>query len=197
MSNITFSESFNQYSLYNGSQNVKGFYTAILQKIDLIINDALAIFSIPMVGHFIIEQPINYRINQSIKRIISDEAKIRGINAPKFYYISAIERKRNDAKFHQHLIIILDKGDYHFYEKIRSELRGFSFNSKVILAKRKHDTRPDYIDQETGEVKKGGSAYIHNLRRETFDAFQRLSYIAKVETKLSPKFSSSRLNIHL
>lgn len=146
-----------------------------------------------MVGHFIIEQPIDYRINQSIKRIISDEAKIRKIDVPKFYYISVIERKRKDAKFHQHLIIVLDKGDYKFYDKISLELRRFSSNSKVVLAKRKHSTRPIKIDNDTGEVKTMGSAYLHNLRWETPDAFQRMSYIAKVETKLSPKFSSSRL----
>lgn len=88
---------------------------------------------------------------------------------------------------------MLDKGDYDFYKRIGLELRRFSSNSKVKLAKRKHDTRPEYIDEDTGEIKKRGSAYLHNLRKETFDAFQRLSYIAKVETKLSPKFSSSRL----
>lgn len=193
MRNITYSNSFNQYSLYNGKKNEKGFYISILQKIDLIINHALVNFKIPMVGHFIIEQPIDYRINQSVKRIISDEAKIRKIEIPKFFYISVIERKRRDAKFHQHLIIMLDKGDYDFYKRIGLELRRFSSNSKVKLAKRKHDTRPEYIDEDTGEIKKRGSAYLHNLRKETFDAFQRLSYIAKVETKLSPKFSSSRL----
>lgn len=193
MRNITFLDSFKQYSLYTGSKNDKGFYTSILQKIDLIVNDALAHFDIPMVGHFIIDYPIEYRINQSIKRIISSEAKIRNIERPKFHYISVVERKRRDAHFHQHLIIVLDRGDYHFYEKIRSELRRFSSTSKVTLAKRKHDTRPEYIDEDTGEIKKRGSAYIHNLRRETFDAFQRISYIAKVETKLSPDFSSSRL----
>jgi len=146
-----------------------------------------------MVGHIIIDYPINFRINQSIKRIIEAEAKIRKIEPPKFHYISVFERKRKGAHFHQHLIIILDRGDYHFYEKIRSELRRFSSTSKSTLAKRKHNTRPTYIDNDTGEIKTIGSAYLHYLSWETSDAFQRISYIAKVETKLSPKFSSSRI----
>lgn len=193
MSNITFSDSFKQYSLYDGKKDKKGFYISILQKIDLIVNAALTSFKIPMAGHFIIEQPINFRINQSVKRIISDEAKTRNIDTPKFYYLSVIERKRKDAKIHQHLILVLDKGDYDFYKKISYELRRFSSNSKVKLAKRKHSDRPTSIDNDTGEIKTMGSAYLHYLSWETADAFQRLSYIAKVETKLSPKFSSSRL----
>ena len=193
MSNITYSDSFKQYSLYNGKKNEKGFYLSILEKIDLIVDDALVNFEVPMVAHFIIEQPINYRINQSVKRIISNEAKIRNIDTPKFYYISVIERKRKGALVHQHLIIVLDKGDYDFYKKISFELRKFSSNSKVKLAKRKYSDRPISIDNDTGEIRMMGSAYFHNLRWETPDAFQRLSYIAKVETKLSPKFSSSRL----
>ena len=75
MSNITYSDSFKQYSLYNGKKNEKGFYLSILEKIDLIVDDALVNFEVPMVAHFIIEQPINYRINQSVKRIISNEEK--------------------------------------------------------------------------------------------------------------------------
>lgn len=193
MSNITHSDSFKHYALYSGTKNEKGFYIPILQKIDLIFDDALVHFSIPMVAHFIVDDPIDYRVNQSISRIISTEAKKRRIEAPKFYYISVIERRRKNSHFHQHLMVVLDKGDYYFFTEIRSQLRRFSRTATVRFARRKDDSRPEYIDQETGEVKKDGSIYYHNLRRETFDAFQRLSYIAKVETKLSPKFSSSRL----
>lgn len=193
MGSITFAESYKHYTLYNGTKNSKGFYTDILQKIDLIINNALENFDIPYAGHIIVDSSKDYRINQVLKRIVENEAKVRGIDVPKFHYISVTERKRNDKNFHQHLAIILDKGNYEFFKVIQLELRRFSCTSKVKLAKRKHDTRPEYIDQATGEIRKNGSSYLHNLRRETFDAFQRLSYIAKVETKISPKFSSSRL----
>lgn len=193
MSNIILSDSYKQYSLYNGKKSKKGFYLPILEKIDLIVNDALANFITPTVGHCIIDYPIDFRINQSIKRIIKAEAKIRKIELPKFHYVSVKERKRKDAHIHQHLLIFLDKGDFHFYEKIALELRRFSFTAKVKLAKRKHSTRPIKINNDTGEIRTMGSAYFHYLCSETSDAFQRLSYVAKVETKLSPKFSSSRL----
>jgi len=194
MNKITLTESFKHYSLYNGPKNSKGFYTSILEKIDLIFNEALDDFNIPVVGHIIIDSSKSYRINQVLSRIISSEAKARGINSPKFHYISVTERRKNEKNFHQHIAIILDRGDYEFFKLIQFNLRRFSHTSKVKLAKRKHETRPEYIDQKTGEIRKHGSAYLHNLRKETFDAFQRISYIAKVETKISPKFSSSRLS---
>jgi hypothetical protein len=196
MSSITFEDCYKQYSLYNGSKNEKGFYLSILDKIDCIFNDALANFAKPTIAHIIIDNPKNYRINQVLSRIIANEANIRGIDIPNFYYISVIERRRKNSNFHQHLAIILDKADYYFFELIKLKLRRFSNSGKVTLAKRKHDSRPDYIDPETGEIKKQGSAYLHNLRKETFDAFQRISYIAKVETKITPKFSSSRILSH-
>ena len=193
MSNITFSNKFNQYNLYTGSKNIKGFYTAILHKIDLIINDSLENFEIPVSGHIIIDKSNDYRINQVLSRIIAAEARTRGIETPKFHYISVTERRRNDQHFHQHLALIIDKGDYEYFKVIQFELRRYSRTAKVKLIKRKHDTRPEYIDLATGEVRKTGSLYLHNLRKETFDAFERISYIAKVETKTSPSFSSSRL----
>jgi hypothetical protein len=194
MKAITFEQSFNQYTLYNGSKNAKGFYLPILKKIDLIFNDALVNFSRPLIGHIIIDSSKNYRINQVLNRIIAHEATIRGIPCPKYHYISVTERRRNKSNFHQHITLIIDGGDYHYFEVIKLKLRRFSETSKTRLAKRKHDSRPDYTDPETGEIRKKGSAYLHNLRNETFDAFQRISYIAKVETKISPSFSSSRIS---
>jgi hypothetical protein len=193
MAEITFSESYGHYNLYNGSKKSKGFYTSILHKINLIFNDALENFTIPVVGHIIIDSPKNYRINQVISRIIACEASTRGISIPKFHYISVIERRKNDKHFHQHLAIFLDNGNYEFFKVIQLALRKFSYTSKARLVKRKHENRPEFIDKLTGEIRKVGSTYHHNLRRETFDAFERISYIAKVETKISPKFSSSRL----
>jgi hypothetical protein len=193
MNDITLANSYKQYDLYNGAKNSKGFYLSILQKIDLIFHDALMNFNIPVIGHIIVDSSKDYRINQVLSRILINEAKTRGIEVPKFHYISVTERRRNDKNFHQHLAIIIDKGDHDFFKVIQLHLRRFSRTSKVKLAKRKHENRPDYIDPETGEIRKCGSAYLHNLKKETFDAFQRISYIAKVETKLSPKFSSSRL----
>ncbi|MGV0986246.1 MAG: hypothetical protein ACOYB2_16990 [Limnohabitans sp.] len=196
MADITFSHSYKHYSLYSGKKNSKGFYTSILQKIDLIFNDALKNFTIPTVGHIIIDNPKNFRVTQALTRIISDEAEVRGIAPPKFHYISVIERRKNDKNFHQHLAIFIDNGNYEYFKVIQLALRRLSLTSKAKLVKRKHDTRPDFIDKSTGEIRKGGSVYFHNLRKETFDAFERISYIAKVETKLSPKFSSSRLKIN-
>lgn len=193
MNNITLANSYKQYDLYNGTKNSKGFYVSILQKIDLIFLDALKNFNNPVVGHIIVGSSKDYRINQALSRIIANEAKTRGVDVPKFHYISVTERRRNDKNFHQHLAIIIDKGDHDFFKVIQLHLRRFSGTSNVKLAKRKHENRPDYIDPKTGEIRKAGSAYLHNLKRETFDAFKRISYIAKVETKLSPKFSSSRL----
>lgn len=194
MAEITFSQSYEHYNLYSGIKNSKGFYTAILHKINLIFNDSLENFTIPVVGHIIIDSPKSFRINQVVSRIISCEAKIRGIAIPKFHYISVIERRKNDKNFHQHLAIFIDNGNYEFFKVIQLALRKFSHTSKVRLIKRKHENRPEFIDKLTGEIRKAGSMYHHNLRRETFDAFERISYIAKVETKVSPKFSSSRLN---
>lgn len=196
MTDITFSQTFKHFSLYSGSKKSKGFYTAILQKIDLIFNDALKNFTNPVVGHIIIDSPKDYRINQALIRIISNEAKVRGTVIPKFHYISVIERRKNDKNFHQHLAIFIDNGNYEFFKVIQLALRRFSNTSKVKLAKRKHNTRPDFIDKLTGEIRKCGSIYLHSIRKETFDAFERISYIAKVETKISPKFSSSRLNMN-
>lgn len=194
MAEITFSQSYEHYNLYSGSKNSKGFYTAILHKINLIFNDALQNFNVPVVGHIVIDNPKNYRINQVLSRIITSEANTRGIEIPKFHYISVIERRKNDKNFHQHLAIFIDNGNYEFFKVIQLALRKFSYTSKVKLMKRKHENRPEYIDKLTGEIRKLGSMYHHNLRRETFDAFERISYIAKVETKISPKFSSSRLS---
>lgn len=196
MSSITFEDCYNQYNLYDGGKSEKGFYLSILDKIDCIFNDALKNFAKPTIAHIIIDNPKNYRINQVLTRIIANEANIRGIDIPKFHYISVMERKRKNSNFHQHLAILIDKADYYYFELIKLKLRRFSNSGKVTLAKRKHDSRPDYIDPETGEIKKQGSAYLHNLRKETFDAFQRISYIAKVETKITPKFSGSRMLSH-
>lgn len=193
MSSITFEASYKQYNLYTGGKNTKGFYISILDKIHLIFNDALANFAKPTIAHIIIDNPKNYRINQVLSRIIANEANIRGIDVPKFHYISVIEKRRRNSNFHQHLAIVIDNADYYYYEVIMLKLRRHSNTGKSTLAKRKHDSRPDFIDPETGEIKKKGSAYLHYLRKETFDAFQRISYIAKVETKISPKFSSSRI----
>jgi len=194
MADITFSQSYKHYNLYSGSKNSNGFYSAILHKIDLIFNDALENFTIPVVGHIIIDNPKVYRINQALSRIISNEANIRGMAIPKFHYISVIERRKNDKNLHQHLAIFLDNGNYEFFKVIQLSLRKFSYTSKARLIKRRHKNRPESIDKLTGEIRKIGPMYHHNLRRETFDAFERISYIAKVETKISPKFSSSRLN---
>jgi hypothetical protein len=196
MAEITFSQSYKHYNLYSGSKNSKGFYTAILHKIDLIFGDALENFTIPVVGHIIIDSPKAYRINQVLSRIITNEANIRGIQMPKFHYISVIERRKNDKNFHQHLAIFLDNGNYEFFKVIQLALRKFSNTSKVRLAKRKYESRLESIDKLTGEIRKVGPQYHHNLRRETFDAFERISYIAKVETKITPKFCSSRLIIY-
>lgn len=197
MAEITFSQSYEHYNLYSGSKNSKGFYTSILHKISLIFNDSLENFTVPVVGHIIIDSPKSYRINQVLSRIIACEAKIRGVVIPKFHYISVIERRKNNKNFHQHLAIFIDNGNYEFFKVIQLALRKFSYTSKVRLAKRKHGTRPEVIDKLTGEIRKVGPMYHHNLRRETFDAFERISYIAKVETKISPKFSSSRLLMDL
>jgi hypothetical protein len=196
MADITFSQTYKDFNLYSGSKKSKGFYSAILDKIDLIFNDALNNFTIPVVGHIIIDRPKDFRINQVLSRIISNEAKIRGLTTPKFHYISVIERRKNDKNFHQHLAIFVDNANHDYFKVIQLALRRLSHTSKATLAKRKHDTRPEFIVQSTGEIRKFGSAYFHNLRRETFDAFERISYIAKVETKISPKFSSSRLTIN-
>jgi hypothetical protein len=195
MAEITFSQSYEHYSLYSGSKKSKGFYLAILHKINLIFNDALQNFNVPVVGHIVIDNPKNYRINQVLSRIITSEANTRGVKIPKFHYISVIERRKNDKNFHQHLALFIDNGNYEFFKVIQLALRKLSYTSKVKLMKRKHENRPEYIDKVTGEIRKLGSMYHHNLRRETFDAFERISYIAKVETKISPKFSSSRIAI--
>ncbi len=187
-------DSYKQYSLYNGSKKSKGFYVSILDKIYLIFNDSLVNFNKPVMGHIIVDSSKTYRINQVLTRIIENESKLRNIEPPKFHYISVTELRKNDENFHQHLAIILDHGNYEFFKVIQLQLRRFSRTSKVRLAKRKHENRPEYIDKITGEIRKNGSAYLHNLRTETFDAFQRISYIAKVETKISPKFSSSRIS---
>lgn len=192
MSSITFEDNYKHYNLYKGTKNSKGFYLSILHKISLIFDDALANFERPSIGHIIVDKSKDYRINQVLTRVIAKEARARGIEVPKFHYISVTERRRNDSNFHQHLAILIEKGDYHYFEVIMLALRKYSLTAKVTLAKRKHDTRPDYLDPITGKIRKKGSAYIHNLRTETFDAFERISYIAKVETKLSSLFSSSR-----
>lgn len=194
MSSITFEASYKQYTLYSHGKNSKGFYLPILDKLYALFNDSLVNFTRPTIAHIIIDNPKDYRIHQVLTRIITDESKIRKINTPKFHYLSVIERKRKNSKFHQHIAIILEKANYYFFEIIMLKLRKYSNSGKTTLAKRKYANRPDYIDTETGEIKKAGPAHYHYLTTETFDAFQRISYMAKVETKLSPKFSSSRLS---
>lgn len=193
MENIIHGDFYNQYELYRGSKNRKGFYLSILKSIYLMFNYALANLSTPIAGHIVIDNVKDYRISQVLKRIISNKSKIINIKPPEFLYISVAERKRSARNSHQHLIIIIDKGDFDLFKAIAFELCKYSRSSKAKLIRRKHSDRPDYINPVTGEVRKSGSAYLHNLRRETFDAFTRISYIAKVETKLSPAFSTSRI----
>lgn len=110
----------------------------------------------------------------------------------KYHFIKAEEERPLKKEFHIHLYIIADGIQYTDIQSLRERLLVVA--GEIKLKNRGRKFRPELVDSDTGEClldtfsgnfKRKGLAWCHNLHDEYDDFFERASYVCKVKTKVS------------
>jgi len=177
---IIHSREYRGYNLNPTKKGFKGFYQEILDDLLRLFSEAKSTFTIPRVAHFIIENPkdnIFDLLQIYIKRWLKARDKARERESTNFKYLAAIEIKPTLKETHVHLCIIFDDlttGELYKLEDYLYKLTkdAKEDNAKLFYRKR----RPDEINT---------SKHWHCINTNEFDAFTRISYLAKVFSKIT------------
>lgn len=194
--------SYKGRKLYEGKKAGNGFYKGILDSLYNLLAYSLLEMKNPKALHFVISDPIDLgNISKYLERWRIRRVEFNQELSSVKYFGTVEVRPRNKEK-HLHLCIVADSIGYDDMSNLRERLQRFSSNSKCKLQRRDRNCLPIEIDPNTGEIlidtytndyKRKGNTWCHRLRLEFDDAFQRLSYFCKVQTKAEPNYICSRL----
>jgi len=192
-----------------------GFYSQHLQTIYSLMLTARTRMNRPLVSHLVIDAPALNALNEISrelkrwykKRYGSGKADTES-DIKKVSYFACLETRPRNQREHLHVMVIFDSlpNNSTSLAILSERLSKLSKTKDCKIQYRKSEARPLNVDQETGEIRTNtngglsrlGSTQYHNLITELLDAFERFSYLAKVQTKDSKQvkglnYSHSRI----
>lgn len=202
---VTKEPDFRGLKVYCQRKNEKGFFVEILEATVKLLDYASKNWDRPQLFHLCISAPKDCtlkRLSSELRRWSRqrDKANRRHVDTP-VLYLAAIETRPRKKQRHLHLAVFTTGNSVFDVYALKQRLRKFSeTDTEVALYQRRFDCLALALDESTGEIKltkrgdfaRQGSMYYHDLRKEYDDAFQRISYLAKVYSKsASPEWSSS------
>ncbi len=201
-STITFSNTFRGLKAYSKEKSAKGLYVNVVEKVFQILKHGLHNYQKPRAAHLVIDSPKLETIKslpQDLERFLLQRNKpVDAQSKPNFVYLYVVEKRPRSKKEHLHLLVVADGLDALDLRLLSERLVKFSSTRKVKIQQRRFDCLPLAICENTGEIRlnrrgeyaRKGSVYFHDLRWEFEDAFERLTYFAKVLTKPEYAFLS-------
>lgn len=189
-------EYFNNLKLNPSPKTKLGFIHKMLKALLERCEDAKRNMSKPRGFHLILTS-VNKNKTSEIPRVIKRWVENRELcrlstMTGKYHFIKAEEERPLKKEFHIHLYIIADGTQYTDIQLLRERL--LIVAGGIKLKNRGRKFRPELVDIDTGEClldtfsgnfKRKGLAWCHNLHDEYDDFFERASYVCKVKTKVS------------
>lgn len=189
-------EYFNNLKLNPSPKTKPGFIHRMLNALLERCDDARRNMNKPRGFHLIltlVNQDKVSEIPRVIKRWVENRKLCRlSTMTGKYHFIKAEEERPLKKEFHIHLYIIADGIQYTDIQSLRERLLVVA--GEIKLKNRGRKFRPELVDSNTGEClldtfsgnfKRKGLAWCHNLHNEYDDFFERSSYVCKVKTKVS------------
>jgi len=189
-------EYFNNLKLNPSPKTKLGFIHKMLKALLERCEDAKRNMSKPRGFHLILTS-VNKNKTSEIPRVIKRWVENRELcrlstMTGKYHFIKAEEERPLKKEFHIHLYIIADGTQYTDIQLLRERLlivaggiklknRGRKFRPELVDI----DTGECFLDRVSGNFKRNGSAWCHDLHKEYNDFFERASYVCKVKTKVS------------
>lgn len=186
---------FNNLKLNTSPKTKLGFISKMLVALLERCEDARNNMNKPRGFHLILTL-VNKDNKSEIPRVIKRWVENRRLcqlstMTGKYHFIKAEEERPVKKEFHIHLYVIADGVQYTDIQLLRERLLVVA--DEIKLKNRSRKFRPELIDADTGEClldrntgnfKRKGLAWCHDLHQEYNDFFERASYICKVKTKV-------------
>lgn len=193
---ITQLKHYRGLELNDTNKGKDGYYVKHLENIYSSMVEATVHLANPLASHFVIDNPkakaikaLNQELNRWKNERLDPSEAVR--------YFTCLETLSRNKQKHLHVLVIYQKpiNNEGFLSTslnlLTERLSRLSHTCSATLCKRINSAKKLIIDSGSGEIKVNkegsiirlGSSYYHNLVTEFNDAFKRLSYLAKVQTK--------------
>lgn len=193
---ITQAKHYRGLELNDTSKGKDGYYISHLENIYSSMAEATLNLANPLASHFVIDSPKAKAIN-SLSQELNRWKNERLNTSEAVRYFTCLETRPRSKQKHLHILVIYQKpiNNEGFLSTslnlLTERLSKLSKTNSATLCKRMTSARSMIIDPEFGVIKVNeegsitrlGSPYYHNLATEFNDAFERFSYLAKVQTK--------------